>query len=458
MDGMDAIDPNGDPRAAVDRLMDGLRSDLERLAAIPSVAFPGYPAEPVREAHDVLVGLLRDAGVEQIETLDLPDTAPVIFGEIPPPTPDAPTVLLYSHYDVQPPGDESLWKSPPFEPTEIEGGLRARGIADDKSNVIAHLGMLRAFGGRPPVGVKIVFEGQEEYGSAFDAYPPSDPARFACDAMVIADLGNLRPGTPTLTTGLRGAAEVTVEVRTLEEARHSGEFGGAAPDALLVLLKALSTLHDVHGDVAVEGLRRDRWTGAGYTDEEFRELAGVEEGLPLLGSGTLGERLWSGPAITVIGLDAPSVAGAASAVVPHARAKLNLRFHPQQDPVEAQELLVRHLRALRPFGVALTVTPGDTGPGFEAATDGPAYRAARAALKEAWGADASYVATGGSIPLVNGLAQAAPGAEVLLFGAQDNLCNLHAPNERVLFSELHATVVAMCAFVREYAADFRSGA
>ncbi|MFZ3571200.1 M20/M25/M40 family metallo-hydrolase [Streptomyces sp. BH097] len=458
MDGTDAIDPNGDPRAAVDRLMDGLRSDLERLAAIPSVAFPGYPAEPVREAHDLLVGLLRDAGVERIETLDLPDTAPVIFGEIPPPTPDAPTVLLYSHYDVQPPGDESLWKSPPFTPTEIEGGLRARGIADDKSNVIAHLGMLRAFGGRPPVGVKIVFEGQEEYGSAFDAYPPSDPARFACDAMVIADLGNIRPGTPTLTTGLRGAAEVTVEVRTLEEARHSGEFGGAAPDALLVLLKALSTLHDVHGDVAVEGLRRDEWTGTSYTEDEFRELAGVAEGLPLLGSGTLGERLWSGPAITVIGLDAPSVAGAASAVVPHARAKLNLRFHPQQDPNEAQELLVRHLRSLRPFGVALTVTPGDTGPGYEAATGGPAYRAARAALKEAWGTDASYVATGGSIPLVNGLAKAAPGAEVLLFGAQDNLCNLHAPNERVLFSELHATVVAMCAFVREYAADFRSGA
>ncbi|MGP3771533.1 M20/M25/M40 family metallo-hydrolase [Streptomyces sp. SDT5-1] len=453
----DAMEPTGELRETVDRLMDGLRSDLERLAAIPSVAFPGHPPEPVREAHDLLVGLLRDAGVEHVESLELPDTAPVIFGEIPPPTPDAPTVLLYSHYDVQPPGDESLWKSPPFTPTEIEGGLRARGIADDKSNVIAHLGMLRAFGGRPPVGVKIVFEGQEEYGSPFDEYPPTDADRFACDAMVIADLGNIRPGTPTLTTGLRGAAEVTVEVRTLEEARHSGEFGGAAPDALLVLLKALATLHDVHGDVAVEGLRRDEWTGTSYTEEEFRELAGIEPGLPLLGSGTLGERLWSGPAITVIGLDAPSVAGAASAVVPHARAKLNLRFHPQQDPREAQDHLVRHLRSLRPFGVALTVTPGDTGPGYEARTDGPAYRAARAALKEAWGTDASYVATGGSIPLVNGLAQAAPNAEVLLFGAQDNLCNLHAPNERVLFSELHATVVAMCAFVRAYAADFRSG-
>ncbi|WP_280877636.1 M20/M25/M40 family metallo-hydrolase [Streptomyces pseudovenezuelae] len=441
--------------AKVDGLMDGLRADLERLAAIPSVAFPGFPAEPVQAAHDLLVGLLRQAGVARIERIDLPDTAPVVYAEIPPPTPDAPTVLLYSHYDVQPPGDERLWLSPPFEPTPVEGGLRARGIADDKSNVIAHLGMLRAYEGRPPVGVKIVFEGQEEYGSAFDAYPADNPERFVCDAMVIADLGNLRPGTPTLTTGLRGAAEVTVEVRTLQEPRHSGEFGGAAPDALLVLLKALGTLHDLHGDVAVSGLRREEWTGTTYTEDEFRELAGVRDGVPLLGSGTLGERLWSGPAITVIGLDAPSVDHAASAVVPYARAKLNLRFHPRQDPREAQSRLVDHLRSLRPFGIPLTVTPGDTGPGYEASTGGPAYRAALAALEEAWGADASYVATGGSIPLVNGLAQAAPDAEVLLFGAQDSMCNLHAPNERVLFSELRNTVVAMCGFVERYAADFR---
>ncbi|MGW6705448.1 M20/M25/M40 family metallo-hydrolase [Streptomyces sp. NPDC054956] len=443
----------------VDALMDGLRADLERLAAIPSISFPGYPPEPVLEAHDLLVSLLREAGVPSIERIDLPDTAPVIYGEIPPPHPDAPTVLLYGHYDVQPAGAASLWLSPPFEPTPVPGvpgALRARGIADDKSNVIAHLGMLRLYGGRPPVGIKLVIEGQEEYGSPFDDYPPTDPDRFACDAMVIADLGNLRPGTPTLTTGLRGACEVMVEVRTLAEARHSGEFGGAAPDALLVLLRALATLHDEHGDVAVTGLRRDPWEGTTYTEEEFRELASVEDGLPLIGTGSLGERLWSGPAVTVIGLDAPDVAGAASAVVPYARAKLNLRFHPLQDPKEARAALVDHLRAQRPFGIPLTVTPGDTGPGFEARTGGPAYRAALTALKEAWGTQASYVATGGSIPLVNGLAKAAPGAEVLLFGAQDSMCNLHAPNERVLLSELRNTVVAMAAFVREYAADFRA--
>ncbi|MFJ1925402.1 MULTISPECIES: M20/M25/M40 family metallo-hydrolase [unclassified Streptomyces] len=441
----------------VDTLMDGLTADLERLTAIPSVAFPGFPAEPVRQAHDLLVDLLRGAGVERIERLDLPGTAPVIVAEVPPPTPDAPTVLLYGHYDVQPPGDESLWLSPPFEPTPVAGGLRARGIADDKSNLIVHLGVLRAYGGRPPTGLRIVLEGQEEYGSAFDDYPPTDPARFACDAMVIADMGNLRPGSPTLTTGLRGAAELVVEVRTLDEPRHSGEFGGAAPDALLALLKALATLHDVHGDVAVEGLRREEWTGTTYTQEEFRALAGVRDGMPLIGSGSLGERLWSGPAVTVIGIDAPSVDHAASAVVPYARAKLNLRFHPEQDPEEALGLLVTHLEALRPFGIPLTVTPGDTGPGFEPATGGPAYRAAWTALREGWGTEPAFVASGGSIPLVNGLARAVPGAEILLFGAQDSMCNLHAPNERVLFSELRSAVIAEAAFLREYAAAHRDG-
>ncbi|MFJ5845146.1 M20/M25/M40 family metallo-hydrolase [Streptomyces sp. NPDC092903] len=441
----------------VDTLMDGLTADLERLTAIPSVAFPGFPAEPVRQAHDLLVDLLRGAGVERIERLDLPGTAPVIVAEVPPPTPDAPTVLLYGHYDVQPPGDESLWLSPPFEPTPVAGGLRARGIADDKSNLIVHLGVLRAYGGRPPTGLRIVLEGQEEYGSAFDDYPPTDPARFACDAMVIADMGNLRPGSPTLTTGLRGAAELVVEVRTLDEPRHSGEFGGAAPDALLALVKALATLHDVHGDVAVEGLRREEWTGTTYTQEEFRALAGVRDGMPLIGSGSLGERLWSGPAVTVIGIDAPSVDHAASAVVPYARAKLNLRFHPEQDPEEALGLLVTHLEALRPFGIPLTVTPGDTGPGFEPATGGPAYRAAWTALREGWGTEPAFVASGGSIPLVNGLARAVPGAEILLFGAQDSMCNLHAPNERVLFSELRSAVIAEAAFLREYAAAHRDG-
>ncbi|MFJ9419677.1 M20/M25/M40 family metallo-hydrolase [Streptomyces sp. NPDC101227] len=442
----------------VDALMDGVCADLKRLAAIPSIAFPGFSPEPVLEARDLIVALLRDAGVTDIGELNLPGTAPVITATVPPPTPDGPTVLLYAHYDVQPPGDERLWDSPPFEPTGIEDGIRARGIADDKANVMVHIGALRAYGGRPPVGIKIVFEGQEEYGSVFGGYPPTDPDLFACDAMIIADTGNIRPGTPTLTTALRGSAELLVEVRTLNAAVHSGQYGGAAPDALLTLLKALATLHDVHGDVAVEGLRRAPWHDTALTDDDFRALAGVVPGTPLLGSGGLGERLWSGPAVTVVGLDAPPVERAASAVVPYARAKLNLRVHPRQDPEEALAALARHLERLRPFGVSLTVTPGETGPGYEAATDGPAYRAVATALRRAWGSDPVHAASGGSIPLVNGLAKAVPNAEILLFGAEDNLCNLHGPNERVLLSELRGALLAEAAFLAEYAATYQAGA
>jgi acetylornithine deacetylase/succinyl-diaminopimelate desuccinylase-like protein len=441
--------------AKIDALMPGLTEDLVRLAEIPSVSFPGYPREQVLRAHDVLVELLRAAGVQEIRDLTLPDTNPVITGSIPPPSPDAPTVLLYAHYDVQPPGDETLWDSPPFLPTRENGAIRARGIADDKSNLLVHLGVLRAFEGRPPVGVKIVFEGQEEHGSVFDDYPPQHPEDFACDAMVIADMGNVRPGIGTLTVALRGAAEVMVEVRTLEEARHSGAFGGAAPDALIALMHALASLHDEYGDVAVKGLRRDEWTGYTHEDAEFRRLGGVVADAPLIGTGSLGERLWSGPAITVMGLDAPTVDTAASAVVPYARAKLNLRVHPAQDPDEARELLMEHLRRLRPFGIALGVTPcGEAGSGFAADTTGPAYRAASEALREAWGAPPVHAASGGSIPLVSGLARAVPDAEVLLFGAQDAECRLHGPNERVLLSELRGAVLAEARFFERYAADF----
>lgn len=274
--------------------------------------------------------------------------------------------------------------------------------------------------------------------------------------MVIADMGNIRPGTGTLTVALRGVVEVIAEVRTLDEPRHSGNFGGAAPDALLVLMHGLARLHDANGDVAVPGLRREEWHGGGWNEEEFRRLAGVRDGLPLIGSGSLGSRLWSGPAITVIGLDAPSVERAASAVVPSARAKINMRCHPGQDPEEAQRLLIEFLEGTRPFGVPLTVTQaGAPGSGFAAATDGAAYQAAHEALRTAWGSDPVHAAAGGSIPLVNSLAAAQPEAEVLLFGAQDSMCNLHGPNERLLVSELRDAVVAEAAFFAAYADRFR---
>jgi cysteinylglycine-S-conjugate dipeptidase len=434
-------------------LMPRLKSDLAGLVAIPSISAPNYPESthrPLLEAYDEASMLFRDAGVTILDPLELPHTAPVLLGEIPAPA-GAPTVLLYSHYDVVPVGDETKWESPPFEATERDGAIYGRGAADTKSNILMHVGALRAWEGRPPVGIKVVIEGMEEVGSAFSTFPPTHPELFEADAMVIGDMGSVRPGVPTLTIALRGMAMITVEARTLAGPKHSGQFGGAAPDSLIALLHALATVHDANGDVAVDGLRREEWRGASYSDDEFRELAEILPGVPFFGTGGLGERIWSGPAVTVTGIDVLSVDKAVNAVVPYARAKVSLRVHPEQDPVGAQAALVRHFEGLKPFGVSLTVHALETGTGFAARTDGPAYAAAADALAQAWSSETVSVATGGSIPLVNALQQAAPEAEMLLLGTTDGFANIHAPNERVIVDEFEKAVLAEAEFFRLYA-------
>jgi acetylornithine deacetylase/succinyl-diaminopimelate desuccinylase-like protein len=441
-------------------LMPQLKSDLAGLVAIPSVSALGFPESthgPLLEARDAVAELFREAGVQDIRDLELPDTAPVVYGEIPAPD-GAPTVLLYSHYDVVPVGEESEWESPPFEATERNGAIYGRGAADTKSNILMHVGALRAWGGRPPVGIKVVIEGQEEVGGgAFGPFPPTSPELFASDVMVIGDMGSVRPGVPTLTTALRGLAMVTVEARTLAGPKHSGQFGGAAPDALIALLHALAGLNDADGDVAVEGLRREEWTGMTYSDEEFRQLAEVLPGVPLFGTGGLGSRIWSGPAVTVTGIDVLPVEAAVNAVVPFARAKVSMRVHPEQDAAEAQAALIRHLESQAPFGVALTVHPDALGSGFAADTTGPAYGAAREALSRAWGGEPVMIASGGSIPLVNAFRQAVPDAEMLLMGTTDGFANIHAPNERVLVSEYESAVLAEAELFGLYAVQANGG-
>lgn len=441
-------------------LMPQLTADLLELVAIPSVSEAGFPVTSrpaLLRARDAVAAHFEAAGCERVGSLDLPDTAPMVTGEIPAP-PGAPTVLLYSHYDVVPTGDLAQWQSDPFEPTERDGAIFGRGTADTKSNILAHVGALRAWGGRPPVGIKVVIEGMEEVGGgALTTYPPQNPGMFDADVMIIGDMGNVRPGVPTLTVALRGMANVTVEVRTLASAKHSGLYGGAAPDALLALLRALGTLHDDRGNVAVAGLRREEWAGASNTEEEFRRLAEIEDGQPLIGTGNLGSRVWSGPAITVIGIDVPSVGDSVNAVSPYARAKINLRVHPEQDAGEAQEALMAHLRDQLPFGIRLEVHPGATGNGFAARTTSIGYEAAQAAWSAAWGAPTVAIGAGGSIPLVSALQEAVPRADILLVGTADGFANIHGPNERVLLDEFEKATLAEADLLGRLASAYRTG-
>jgi acetylornithine deacetylase/succinyl-diaminopimelate desuccinylase-like protein len=435
-----------DLAARVHELMPSLTDELAELVAIPSVSEADYPEHTrpaLRRAHERVLELFRAAGCEEFTSIELADTAPIITGGMVAP-PGAPTVLLYSHYDVVAAGDESLWQTQAFEPVVRDGAMYGRGAADTKSNIVALAGALQAWEGRPPVGIRLVIEGQEEVGGgALTTYPPEHPELFDADVMLIADMGSVRPGVPTLTVALRGMANVIVDVRTLASAKHSGQYGGAAPDALLALIRALSTLHDEHGDVAVPGLRREEWTGGGSSEEEFRALAEVEAGQPLIGTGTLGSRVWSGPAVTVIGIDVPSVDGALNAVSPYARAKLNVRVHPEQDAAEAQEAVLEHLRRALPYGVRVEASGTETGQGYAAGTDSAAYEAARAAWSAAWGAETVLVGSGGSIPLVNALHHAVPRADILLAGTTDGFANIHGPNERVLLDEMEKATLAM---------------
>jgi acetylornithine deacetylase/succinyl-diaminopimelate desuccinylase-like protein len=363
-------------------------------------------------------------------------------------------VLLYAHYDVQPGGDPDLWHSPPFEPTERGGRLYGRGAADDKSGVVIHAAVMRAFKGRPPCTVRVIIEGEEEWGGPFEEYPRTHPEVFAADAIVVADVGNAALGEPTFTTALRGMGAVTVECRTLEGAVHSGMFGGPAPDALMTLIMLLATLRDpVTGETTIDGIEGFEWDGAQYDERVFRELAGVLPDQPLVGQGTVASRLFSQPVVNVIGIDAPPTDGAINAVIPVARARVSLRVPPGHDAVAAREALIRHLQTRAPWGVNVTVTPEAVGQGVRVATDGPAYDAAREAMLEAYGRSAQEIGAGGSIPLIDSLRSAVPDAEILLFGAQDPLARIHAPNESVDLAELERAVLAEALFIERFASS-----
>ncbi|WP_214408545.1 dipeptidase [Sphaerisporangium fuscum] len=424
--------------------------DLRRLVSIPSVAFPGYPEEPVLAAAAATEELLRSTGLPHVRQLPVEGSFPAVYGEAPAP-PGAPTVLLYAHYDVQPAGNPALWRTPPFEPTLIDGQLYGRGAADDKSGIIAHVLALRSFQGRFPVGIKVIIEGQEEYaGERLEAFVERNPDLLRADAIVVADTGNPAPGDSAVTTSLRGMAAFTIEVRSLKEAVHSGQFGGAAPDALAALIRMLASLHDDNGDIRVPGLPRGIFLGSGPSEEGFRGAAGVLDGVSLVGSGSLADRLWASYAITVTGIDVPSVQDAVNAVQPVARARVTVRVPPAGDPGAATHDVVEHLRRVAPWGVQVSVTDQVLGSGFLADTGGRARSALNRAMERAFGRPPRDIGAGGSIPLVATLVKQFPAAEILLFGAEDDAASIHAPNERLDLEELRRAATAEALFLADY--------
>lgn len=436
-------------RARVEALMPQVRSDLETLVAIPSINFPGYDLAPVHEAAAAVAQLMRDAGATDVELIASSSGVSTVKAEVPGP-PGAPTVLLYSHYDVVPVGDASKWVTPPFEADGRAGRLHGRGAADDKSGVVSHIAVLRAFEGHPPVNLRILIEGEEEYGGDFEEWPHTKPEMFAdLDAAVIADMGNVTIGQPTMTTQLRGIIEGVVTISTLAEPLHSGQFGGAAPDALMALIRLLSTLTDEHGNCAIEGIEGRDWDGSDFPEDAYTELAGFLPGVPRIGSHSIASHLYSRPSVTVVGLDAPEVATAPNALIPMARAKISVRIPAGVDADEATGMLADHVARHTPWGLKAEFEPGPPANGSAIAVGGPAYQAFEAAALAAYGKPATTQGMGGAVPFVANLIEAFGDLEVLGVGAQDPLARIHAPNEGIDLKELSDSIVAEALFLAD---------
>ncbi|MEU3709844.1 dipeptidase [Streptomyces catenulae] len=434
------------------------RTELAELVAFRSVADPEqFPRSECEAAAGWIVEALRADGFQDVALLDTPDGTQSVYGFLPGPE-GAPTVLLYAHYDVQPPLDEAAWDSPPFTLTERDGRWYGRGAADCKGGVILHLTALRALRehGGVPVNVKVIVEGSEEQGTGgLERYAEAHPELLTADTIVIGDAGNFRVGLPTATATLRGMTLVRVSVDTLAGNLHSGQFGGAAPDALAALIRILDSLRAEDGSTTVDGLAADAaWEGLQYPEEEFRKDAKVLDGVGLIGGGTIADRLWARPAATVLGIDCPPVVGATPSVQAGARALVSLRVPPGTDAAEATRLLTAHLENAAPWGARVAVEHVGQGQAFRADTGSPAYASMAAALREAYDGEEMQIAgMGGSIPLCNTLASLYPETEILLIGLSEPDAQIHAVNESVSPEELERLSLAEALFLQRYAAE-----
>ena len=427
-------------RDTVRGLMPQLRTDLEALTRIPSVSLPAFDQTHVDASALATAELLRAEGLE-VEIVR-EGGAPAVIGHIDGPE-GAPTVLLYAHHDVQPPGDDADWDSPPFEPTERGGRLYGRGAADDKAGVMAHIAALRAHSGNLPVGVIVFVEGEEEVGSdSLLTILERHGDKLSADAIVLADSMNWDIGTPALTTTLRGLVRVVVTVSTLDHGVHSGMFGGAVPDAITALVRLIATLHDDEGNVAVAGLKSGEAADLDFSEERLREESGLLDGVSTIGSGSLLSRMWTKPSLTTIGINAPSVEKSSNTLVPSASAKLSMRIAADEVPTEAFAALETHLREHAPWGAKVEVTLDDQGSGFAANAKGPVYDQARAAFADAWGTEPVDIGVGGSIPFVAAFAERFPDAAILVTGVEDPDTRAHGANESLHLGEFEKVCVA----------------
>lgn len=437
-----------DLRAAVAADMPRLKELLQSLIKMPSVSAHGFDPDDVRSTGRALVEKIDSLGFQNAQLLESANGHPAVFGEIPAPD-GAPTVLLYAHYDVQPPGPVEEWQTDPFDPVERDGRIYGRGAADDKAGVVMHLGAIAAHGEDLPVGVQLFFEGEEEAGSeGLDEILSNNSDLLNPDVIIIGDGGLLDQQTPAILTSLRGVVGVKLELRTLSSAVHSGQAGGVVPDALMAMSRLLASLHDDDGNVAVEGIvSRELEGGFDVPEEMARRESGAIEGLKLIGKGSIPSRLWTRPSVSILAIDAPPVAEAINQLVPVARVKVSMRIPPGQDSASALEALKDHLRKNTPWGASIDIYYEEDGEPTTLDNDNHAVEAWRTGFAEAFENPMVEMGAGGSIPFIATFKEMYPGAPILVTGVSDPTSAYHAPNENVGVDQLEkATLSEAIAF------------
>lgn len=453
-----SLDPDlvASSKSYIDQTFHLRLSDLGELAKIPGIAWPSFPAEQVQKS--------AEAVAQKLVALDFFESVAIVTADYSggtgspavlarrPAKPGFPQVLLYAHHDVQPPGDETVWQSKPFIP-ELRGDrLYGRGVADDKSGIVTHLAAIeavKALESDHNIGLTVFIEGEEEAGSpSFDSFLTRYRSELAADVIVVADSGNWDLETPALTTSLRGLVSLVVELATLDHAVHSGMFGGPVPDAMTAMIKLLGTLHGANGEVAIDGLRRTPIQELPYSEARLRAESGLLDGVSLLGLDSILQSNWGGPAVTVIGIDYPTVSMSSNTLLPSVRASISVRLAPDEVPDEALQALKLHLEKHLPFGAKLTYHEVELGPGFFA-KQGPVSELAKAALAAAWGTQAVEIGVGGSIPFIAKFQEVFPKAEILVTGVEDPDSRAHSPNESQHLPTLKRAMVAEALLLRK---------